>query len=288
MTTCVMTATAQVKLSFNPEEGAQYAYQTEIVQNIVQTAAGRELPIEETVSMGLRLTVQNRNAKATDAQFTWQDASYFLSSPMMKMGYDAKNPAENTSPLDKIHEKIWGGVSGKSFTLSIAPDGSVKAVKGVDAITSGIKQAVASDGPMGADLSGSMISEWLGEDAIKGMMEQTFKFYPAKNVKTGDSWTIKSNYVISNKKANITSVYMLKDVNNDIAIIEVAATVEYEPAGGLEGKLKGTQTGILQVEVKTGIPVSSDLTLNVKGSVKQQNMEIFMSMVAKMKTTIGR
>ena len=287
--TCAVSATAQVKLSFNPEEGVEYAYQAEIVQNIVQAAAGRELPIEETVCLGLQMTVQSKTAELTTAQFIWQDVSYLLSSPMMKMGYDPKKPAENPNPLDKVHEKIWSSVPGKSFILLIAPDGFVTTVKGINAIKSAIRQAVASDeADKSTDLSGSMISEWLGEDAIKGMMEQSFNIYPANNVKAGDSWTVKSNYVISNKSANITTVYTLKDISSDFASIEVASTEEYEPAGGLEGKLKGTQTGILQVDVKTGIPVSSDLMLNIKGDVKQQNMELFMSMMTKIKTTIQK
>ena len=59
-----------------------------------------------------------------------------------------------------------------------------------------------------------------------------------------------------------------------------------EPEGGLEGTLAGTQSGVLLVDTKTGIPVSSDLTLNIKGNVKRQNMDMQMEMVAQMKTTI--
>jgi hypothetical protein len=277
---------AQVKLAFKPETGSKYTYQTEIVQDIKQSAMGRELPIEETVTMGFLMDIQNSNGKETGAQFSLQDVSYLLSSPMMKMSYDSKKPTENPNALDKIHEKIFGSVLGKSYVLSIAPDGSVNSVTGVDAVIVGIAQAVAADGEMGAQLSSSLTSQWLGESAIKGMFEQTFRVFPSNGIKPGDSWTIESNYGVSNKKSDIKTLYSLQDVKDGVATISVKATVELNPGGGLEGTLTGTQSGILLVDAKTGIPVSSDLTLNIKGPVKQQQVEIQMEMAAKMKTTV--
>ena len=276
---------AQIKLSFNPEEGVQYVYQTEIVQNIKESTMGIEISINETVSMGWLMTIKRKSAAETEVQFTWKDVSYLLSNPMIKMGYDSKKMTKNPNSIDKMHEKILSSVIGKSFTLSIAPDGSVNSVSGVDAITEGVTQAVVTDGEMGEQLSASMISQWLGEEAIKGMIEQSLKIYPPNDVKTGDNWMIESKYGISNKKSNIKSVCILKSVRNDMATITVAArNVAFEPAGGLEGTLNGTQSGDLLVDVKTGIPVSSDLTLNIKGTVRGQ-VEM-MKMITKMKTTI--
>ncbi len=280
---------AQVKLSFNPQENTKYEYQIEVVQNIKQSVGERVLPIEENLTMKYQMFVKSKNAKETIAQFTCQDISYLLSSPMFKMGYDSKKAAENPTELDKIHEKIFGSVIGKAFSASIAPDGSVNSVTGIDAITEGITQAVASYGEMGSELAASTVSQWIGEDAIKGMLEQSLKIYPVTAVKSGDSWNIESNYGISNKKSAIKNGYTLKDIKNDAVVIDVDATIGLEPGGGLEGRLAGTQSGILLVDVKTGIPTLSDLALNVKGSVKSARMgnaEMLMEMIAKMKTTI--
>ena len=274
----ITMTTAQVKLSFNPEQGSNYAYQTEIVQNIKQSAMGMDLPIEEKFTMGLGITMKEKN----EAALLWQHISYFVTSPMMKIQYDSKKAVDNPTPLDKIHEKIFNAAIGKSFAASISPDGTVSSLKGVDVITGEANKAVSSDGEMGERLSASLISQWIGEDAVKGMLEQSFHIYPGKEVKVGDNWTIESNFGISNKKSTIKTVYTLKAINNDRATIAVVATVEMD----FEGILKGTQTGELIVDIKTGIPVSSDLTLNIKGAIKQQQMELQMEMIAKIKTTI--
>jgi len=278
---------AQVTLQFAPEAGANYEYRTEIVQNIKQRVGDRTLPIEETVTMDFLMNVKSRNAKGAETYFTFRDISYLLSSPMLQMEYDSKKLKSNASPLDKMQEKIFGSVVGKSFTLVISPDGTVKNVNGVDAITKEIKRAVAADGPMGDQMSASEIQQWLGKDALKGMFEQSFRIYPAKEVKVGDHWTVKSKYGISNKKSTITTVYTLTSIQNDLANISVDATVIFEPAGGVEGTLSGSQAGEIIVNTKTGIPVSSDLTLNINGNVKQNNMNMVMEMIAKMKTIIN-
>jgi len=280
----IVISPAQVKLSFSPKEGTNYEFLTEIRQNIRQSAMGRELLIEEDVTMSHLMNVKSMNASATEALFTCQNASYFLSSPMMKMGYDPKKPNANPSPLDKVHEKIIRSLIGRSFTMSIATDGSVKSVSGIDAIIEEIKKSVAPDGEMGAQLSASEINQWYGESAIKGLFEQSLRIFPAGEVKTGDSWTVETNYGISNKKSTVKSVYTLKEVKDDKAVIGVEATVNLEPDGGLTGTLTGTQSGTVLVDTKTGIPVSSDLTLDIKGTLKTQQGEMQMTMVAKMKT----
>ena len=278
---------AQVKLSFNPDAGSNYEYRTEIVQNIKQSAMGREMPVEETVTMGFQMNVKSKNTQGVEAFFTYRDASYYLSSPMIKMGYDSKKSTENPNDLEKLLGKIFGGVVGKNFTLNVASDGKINTVSGVDAITGEIKKSVANDEvDKQTKLSDSEISQWLGEDALKGMFEQSFRIFPDKEVKIGDNWVIESSYGISNKKTKTKTVYILKSIADGIATVSSTATVEMEPSGGAEGTLNGGQAGEILVDVKTGIPVSSDLTLNIKGNVKMHQMDMQMEMAAKIKTTI--
>lgn len=279
-------ATAQVKLSFNPKEDIKYEYLTEIQQTIEQTAMGRNLQIKEDVTMKQLASIKSKNVKETEVQFSHQDFSYNLSAPMMKMGYDSKKPNINPSELDRMLEKIFGDVIGKSFTLSIASNGSVNSVSGIGTISESITQAVSVHGQMGEHLSTSMTDQWLGEEAIKGMVEQSLHIYPSDAVNVGESWTLESDYGISNKKSTIKTKYTLKDVKNDAATITVEATVILDPGGGLEGVLTGTQNGSILVDIKTGIPVSSDLKLTINGDVEQQNMKMQMSITANTKTLI--
>lgn len=282
LTSSLTLASAQVKLSFNPEVGAKYEHQTEHVLNDKQIVGARSLPIEEKVTKSYVLDIKGKDAKGVEIQFTWQHISLLMNSPMGKWGYDTKKPNETSSELDNIHGRIFNSVIGKSFIVSIAPDGSVNSIVGVDAIAEGIKQAVVADGDMGAKLSASIIEEHFTESAIKEMIEQSWKIYPANNVKQDDDWNIKNRW---GEIANWNTTYILKDITNNVANITAEATVEVEPPGGIEGKLTGTQSGTLQLNINSGVLIGSNSMQNAKGNVKMRSMGMDMVVERVVKTT---
>ena len=55
---------------------------------------------------------------------------------------------------------------------------------------------------------------------------------------------------------------------------------------GIESQVTGTQTGTMTVDVKTGLPVTTDVSQNMKGAISVQGMEIQMETFAKTKTSI--
>ena len=277
---------AQGKLSFNPEKGSKYEYKVEIKQSEQQSANNMELPIEETVNMEFLMNINEKE----EVRFTWQNISYLLSSPILRMEYDSKKPKRNPTALDNMHEKILGSAIGKSFSLSIAPDGSISSITGVDIITEASKQAVASDvvadAEMGEELHKSLTDNWIGEDALKKMIEQSFNLFHSDEVNVGDSWTKESVYNISNG-LTFKNAFTLKSIKNGSATISVKSIVEQESKSGADYKLTGTQSGNVTVNTKTGIPISSDLTVNVKGRILiMQRIEGQMNIVERMKSTI--
>ena len=276
---------AQVKLSFNPEKGKKYEYLTEVVQITKNTAMGQEMSSETEMNMKYLMEVVEKTSQETQAQFTYQDISYIVTSPMMKMGYDSKNPIETPSDMDKMLDKMFGTLIGKPFTLTIAPDGSVKSVTGMDAIVENMSKAVDADGQIAAQMSGA-IKQQFSENAIKNMFEQSLKTYPDKTVKAGDSWTVENTADISNMNLKMKNKYTLKEIKKNLADIAVESDLEMKPGAGMEGLLTGTQTGVMSVDTKTGIPVSSDLTQIVKGTLKTQGIDILMDMTTKSKLTI--
>ncbi len=278
------TASAQVKLSFNPEKGTKYQYTQETVQLLKQTAMGQEIPMEMDVTMSYIMNIKEKNTKETVAQCTYQDISYVLSSAMMKMGYDSKNPLENPSEMDKMMGKMLGSLIGKPFEMHIASDGSVSSVTGMDAIAESMSQAVAADGPMAMQVGASMKQQFNNE-TIKNQFEQSLKIYPANLVKEGDSWEASQVMSVSGMNLEMKTKYTLKNVQRNTASIGIESVISMVPSAGMEGKLSGIQTGTMEVNVKTGMPISSELSQNIKGSLKANGMDVLMDIASKTKTT---
>lgn len=286
-------ASSQVKLSFNPETGSNYVYQTEVVQSIKQIANGRELPREEKVVMTYLMSIKSKKTEGTEVLLTYQDISYVMTSPMAIWGYNSKKPFENPmnrnganerlNELEKMHAHIFSSAIDKTITVLIAPDGSVNSVNGIEAITESIAQAVANDGEMGASLSSTMIKQFFSENAIEELIEQSWKNYPVTEVKSGDKWNIENRWgEISTMITNTKSQCALKDLDNNTANIAIEAAVEVDMTGG---KLTGNQSGEFQVNLKTGVPVSSYWTRNVKGNVVSMGMNMVMEVIHKTKTS---
>lgn len=284
---------SQVKLSFNPETSANYVYHMEVVQNIKQTANGRELSREEKVAMTYLMSIKSKKTEGTEVLLTYQDISYVMTSPMAIWGYDSKKPFKNPmnrnganerlNELEKMHAHIFSSVIDKTITVLIAPDGSVNSVTGIEAITESIAQAVTIDGEMGASLSSTMIKQFFSENAIEELIEQSWKNYPVTEVKSGDKWNIENRWgEISTMITSTKSQCALEDLDNNTANIAIEAVVEVDMTGG---KLTGNQSGEFQVNLETGVPVSSYWTRNIKGNVVSMGMNMVMEVIHKTKTS---
>ena len=276
---------AQTKLSFNAEVGSKYEYSNEYILNVDQGG----LLVEEKVSTLYLMNIMNKNSEETLVQFTYQNISFLQSSSMMQIKYDSKKAANNPTGIDKMYSKIFSSVVGKTFSASIAADGSVNSLAGIDAITEDITHTMSADGEMGEHLCASLIKQYFNEKVIKGVIESSLKIYPADKVKVGDSWTIENTFGgVSNMNETAQIGHTLKKIKNDVATIDFEAAIEVEQGGGLEGKLNGTQSGTILVNTKTGMPVSSNLTQKVKGSITQHlsiTIDMMMLMTAKIKTS---
>jgi predicted Fe-Mo cluster-binding NifX family protein len=276
-------ASAQIKLSFNPEKGKKYEYLTEVIQNMKQNVMGMEIPMEMEMSFKYLMDVKDKTPQEIQTQFTYREIAYIMSSSVLKMGYDSKNPIENPSEIDNILGKMFGNMVDKSFIVNFAPDGSVKSTEGMDAIAEKMVDATSADGMIAAQV-GAQMKQQFSDDAMKNMFGQSFNFYPANAVKKGDSWNVDFSTTMSNMNVSIKTKYTLKDVSKNMATIDVTGEIEMNPGAGMDGKLTGTQTGSMMIDTKTGMHVTSDISQDMKGSLKVQGMDVQMEMTTKSKT----
>ena len=275
-------ASAQVKLSFNPEKGKKYEYQTEVIQNIKQNLMGQEIPMEMTTSMTCLMEIKDKTPQEIQVQLTYQDLAYVVSGPMMKMEYDSKNPVENPSNIDQMLGKMFGEMLGKSFLAVIAPDGSVQSLTGMEAIGESMTKAIAGDGQMIAQL-GAQMKQQFNDDAKKNLFEQSFYFFPANPVRAGNSWNIENAVNMNNFNVVSKSRYTMRSISRNIA--NIAIDTKIESAVDSEGEVSGTQTGNMTVDARTGIPVTSNLSANIKSNIKSSSMDLLMIIESKSKTS---
>jgi len=279
-------AFAQISLSFNPERGAKYEYQTDMSQNAKQSVMGQEIPMVMEQSIKYLMEITEKTAQEITARITYNEMTFSMSNPMMRVEYDSKKPVEShTGMVDPIFAKMFGAMMGQSLTAVFSPDGSVKSVTGMEAIGERMINAIAGENPMFAQM-GEQMKQQFNDDAMSSTFEQSFKIYPANRVNVGTSWNVDGSTMVNNMNTGYKNKYTLKEVNNNMAIIAVEGEIEMNPGAGVDGKITGTQTGTFTIDTRTGMPTTSEISQNSKGSIRQGVMDIQMEIVSNTKTSI--
>ena len=275
----------QVKLSFNPEKGSKYEYHTEMVQNIKTMVMGQEILAEMAMGVTYLMEIIDKEEDTTTMQFTYNGIAYAVSSSFMKMEYDSKKPNENPSDIDIMLSKMFSEMLGKSFVAVFAADGTTLSLTGMETIGENMTNAIAGDGQMLAQLGAQMKQQFSG-DAVKNMFEQSFKFYPANPVRTGNSWNTEIATTLNNFSVISKTKYTLKSVNRGVATITFVTKMDMNPETSLmEGEFVGTQTGTMGIDTKTGIPLTLNASSKMNGVVKASGVDVQMVFESTTKTT---
>ena len=274
---------AQVKLSFNPAKGEKYSYRFDIEQAGTQKFMGQEVPINTTIGMLLEMDVKGKSKDEVSVDYTYKEIVMTVSIPMMNIHYNSKNPVEKLSEQEQLIAQIFNSLIGKTMNVVIAPNGSVKSISGFEAIMEEMQKN------MDSSVSQQMVSMLLqsfNDEAMKNMFEQSFKFYPDKAVKVGDSWNGDFSFVLMGMNSDTKNTYTLKSIKSDVAMLDVVSTFTLKPGAGMEGEILGEQKGEISLNVKTGMLVSSNTTQNIKGKLNIQGSEALIDLVSKTKVSL--
>jgi uncharacterized protein YajQ (UPF0234 family) len=176
-------------------------------------------------------------------------------------------------------------MKGQSITMTVSEKGEVRDIKGIDEL---MDKMIA--GMPGDSASKPMMKEGLkkvmGAEYMKGVMEQSFKIYPAGKVKTGDTWKtdMELHAGITLKLAN---TFALKSVENNVAKLDVKSDISsgsMEMMGmKIDTDLKGTQNGTFNLDVPTGMAASGEMSQEISGNMKVMGMEMPMKIQTKIK-----
>lgn len=271
-------AMAQTSLTFNPAKGAKYEYDFNTAQDITQNIMGQDVPMKQDMTFVYEMQVSDKTAGEVKAIFKYKAVKYNLSSMMMNMHYDSKTPAANPTQTDAVIAKIFGGIIGKPFNVVIASNGSIKSVSGMDAIVNEVMGTLGDDAQ--AKMIGQALKGQLSDEAVKAMFEQSMKIYPDAPVKIGDTWNAQQSLGGSGMSFDMNTTYTLKSVSGTTAFVDLTSKVT-----GMGGKLNGTQSGQIEFNLATGLPLKSNATQNIKGTVNANGMEVKMEIASKIVVT---
>ncbi len=271
---------AQVQLSFNPDAGKTYAYVSNTDLTMEMNMMGQEIPIKTNMVWEYNLQVKSKTAGEHAVEFVFKRLSIQFSLPNMSMKIDTKSVNPQASSEEQSMTKAFASMLDKPINMVLASDGSVKSVTGMTALVQSLGNSLPA-GDQSTQLTASLLNS-LSDENIKKTIEQSYRFYPAQPVKIGDSWTIDMPASISMISAgDMKNTFTLKSVQNNQGTLSIASTVSVGKISDMEVSLSGVQNGEMIIDLKTGLPISSNLSNTMSGNVNVQGNSLKVNLESK-------
>lgn len=263
-------------LNFNPANGEKYNMEMVTDTKVTQSYMGQDMKINMKYIVDALYDI---NASGSNKALSMTYDKIIMDMDMMGQNIEMNSESpDSTNPQNQSFRAL----KGATVTAIIKSDGTVIDVQGAEALIDRLGNA---DGPAKEGLK-----RLVGKDAIKSIMEGSFKIYPDKKVKVGDSWTsitaIESPYKMSSN-----NTYTLNKVENGRAYVNVtSATSTNGPqkmnANGMEMSvdLTGDATGSIEMDLGSGMPLKTNVIQNLKGKMEMMGSEIPMTIITDLKT----
>jgi len=264
----VSTAKAQDKvlLRMNLQPGQTFDQGYAMEMKVFGAVPKQPMDMTTTGQFGIHLEVLgvdddgNIKLKATYQTIVSKTQGVAGGKAIPAQNYDSKNPPKNIpAGLDSL-----AGMVGMSLVETMSPQGKILKVEGLDAIVQKI-MAKNKDTVM-RDATSQVLKE-----SIEGKSKEVSSMikFPESPIAVGDSWT---NVVSLPILPQLTMKYTLMSSQNGVATIAVRADFSPNPITPnlktplppMKISISGTETGVMRVDEKTGLTISSELNMRMK------------------------
>lgn len=270
---------ASIDLKFNFKPGDKFLYSTKIDQKIGYT---ENMSMNQSMLMEMVYAYSGEEGGNKKLSITYDHIVMNTTSPMGNTTYDSKNPQKGEGDM-----KMMDGLIGKSFSISVAPNGDIIKVDSLADLINSLSASVDKS-------ASSEIANQFSDTAVKLMMQNSFDIYPGRAVKVGETWSKKSQMGFSGIKVNVENTYTLKSVSDNKAIIAVTSVMTLPKtnmgaaASGMEMEMSGKQEGTIEVDISSGQLISGKTTQDIKGTMTGMGQKMPMNIKGDIVTSSKR
>ncbi|QPH38313.1 DUF6263 family protein [Pedobacter endophyticus] len=250
--------------------GKKYDFSVVSDQIINQEVAGQKINLNQNIGTDYTFAIRNGDNMEKNIEVVY-NRIYMKSSAMGNVMAMDSDDQDSTKP------NPFRGLKGASFNMTIAADGSIKSITGVDKMLNDMASKMGTDSAMTQSIKAAL-SKQFNSEGMKQTMESTLRVYPGKLVKIGESWTVDTKMQMTMPIETITK-YTLKDVKDGIAYLDISGTLiskgSFETMGNkLETDLTGTNAGDAQLDIKTGLILNSHTRIGLMGTMQSMGNTI--------------
>jgi len=250
------------------EVGETYHYTSSSSSTIVQEMNGQENTIELDMEAKMIFTVLEETDKGYRMDVQYGNISNSMTTQMGEMSFNSDGEGEDAMSM------VFKALTEQTFQVELSYSGEVLGVTGIDQMWENAMSVVSelSDEQAGQLLG--QLKESFGEKSFIQSIQMAFDAIPEGKVKIGDEWT-KEGTMKTTITMNTASVYQLKAVEDDVAILSVTTAVntdseEIHDLNNMQVRYEmgGVLEGTVRLSLSTGWLVKSEQTQEIKGTME--------------------
>ncbi len=254
------SAQKKVMLKYNLHQGEKYITHTNTNQDITMQAQGQTITMNQVITSDISTAVKSASSDSLVTSNTLDKMTMEQTVFGQKLKYDSSDPTTYASGRGKQIGDAMNKVIGKTYDVHMDREGNI----GLYDLSNLLKNG--------------------GQVASNIKSGNSYIIFPKHKVKVGDSWQADIK-PMKTDNMQIHMKYTLKKVSGKKATIAIDGTITANKISGQDINLSGTQTGEAVVNIKTGWPVSSHMTQDIKMKVEKNGMEIPMEISSTINTT---
>jgi hypothetical protein len=273
-------------LNFSPEVSKKYEITMLSKQDMSMGAMG---DMQNTIVMNYDLLIKEKD---NDGNFiiltTFKKMGFDTKSPQGNISYDSDSKTESDDMASAMIGKIFGGMIGQSFSMTVNKNGEVTQLKGMEAIFQNIIKNMGLDTVPGGMQAVAGFRNQFSDEQFKKNFGESFNILPSKEVKVGDTWAIDNSNNMMGFEMKTKNTYTLKDIKGNLAIVELVSDFNLgseNDENDVKMKMDGSQSGSLKIDINTGMTIESNIKQNISATQKMMGQEMPMKIDGTVKMT---
>lgn len=247
------------------EAGKQYTITTITKSNMTQEAMGQTMEIPIDATNKATLTIKAASDKGYESTYITDRVQFAANMMGQDMNYDSDKKDDKDSPMGKTMNKLVG----KETSFVVNGAGNI------------IKETVVKPTQEKSDEEGpDMMTGMMGMGMSEASTCPVFNLFVNNNeLKIGDSFVDSSTVNDKDGSTKTSTTYILKEIKDGKSIFTLNGQVAISKKMEMQGMEMTTTTaskssGVMIVDVTTGLLVSKSIVTETTGNVDVQGMSI--------------
>jgi len=259
------TESPKLDLHLNLVAGDSYLYSVSVDQKMIQEIIGEQLEMNQKLNTDYKYTIESNDGESIKIKASCERMQLTVDYPGDQIEYNSelKGSDSRFSGLDNL--------IGKPFYLFLDNKGNIHK-------TEGFKE-------LGAELkSNEFVRQLFTDSALINSLNMDI--YPASPVSVGTSWNKLAYIDLMNVKLQNNLSYTLEGTSEDIAWVNVNGDITgMADNSDLKMDLKGSQTGTIETDLKSGLISSGNIQTEIEASI--QSLDLVSPMKLSSETKIS-